>query len=141
MRETIKEWKDEWIETNGETDELEVIIADSIDDIYEGSFMNIPEALEEKKVISCGKILNSTISNRIGAYSLKVWKEYIMLQVELSNNYIKLLEQKKALEWQLDHETSETDKYIHEQVLDKINAKLDEKEFDYFLHLEQIEQM
>jgi hypothetical protein len=64
-----------------------------------------------------------------------------MLQVELSNNYIKLLEQKKALEWQLEHDTSETDKYIHKQVLDKINAKLDEKEFDYFLYLEQIEQM
>lgn len=64
-----------------------------------------------------------------------------MLQAKLSNNYIKLLEQKKALEWQLKHETNETDKYIHEQVLDKINAKLDEKEFDYFLYLEQIEQM
>lgn len=64
-----------------------------------------------------------------------------MLQVELSNNHIKLLQQKKALEWQLKHDTNETDKYIHEQVLDKINAKLDEKEFDYFLYLEQIEQM
>lgn len=66
---------------------------------------------------------------------------YNMLQVELSNNRIKLLEQKKALEWQLEHETNETDRYIHKQVLDKINAKLDEKEFDYFLYLEQIEQM
>jgi hypothetical protein len=77
MRKTIKDWKDEWIETNGETDELEVIISDSsLDDlspyIYEGSFMNIPKELDEKKVISSGRILDSTVSDRIGAYSLEV---------------------------------------------------------------------
>ena len=75
MRETVKEWKDEWIETNGKTNELEVLITDSsLDDmspyIYEGSFNNIPEALEGKKVISNGKILDSSVPDRIGAYSL-----------------------------------------------------------------------
>lgn len=76
MRETIKEWKDEWIETNGETDELEVLISynnsDSDRYIYEGSFANIPEELEEKKVVNSGKILDSTVLDRIGAYSLKI---------------------------------------------------------------------
>lgn len=76
MRETIKEWKDEWIETNGETDELEVLISynnsDSDGYIYEGSFANIPEELEEKKVVNSGKILDSTVLDRIGAYSLKI---------------------------------------------------------------------
>lgn len=76
MRETIKEWKNEWIETNGETDELEVLISYSNSDkdgyIYEGSFASIPEELEEKKVVDCGKILDSTVPTRIGAYSLKI---------------------------------------------------------------------
>lgn len=49
MRETIKEWKDEWIETNGKTDEL-----------------------EEKKVVNSAKIIDSTVPDRIGAYSLKI---------------------------------------------------------------------
>lgn len=71
MRETIKDWKDEWIETNGKTDELEVIISDSeLGDtapyIYEGSFVGIPKVLEEKKVISSGRILDSTVKDRIG---------------------------------------------------------------------------
>jgi len=77
MRETVKEWKDEWIETNGETNELEVVITDSnLDDlvpyIYEGSFVNIPTELEEKKIINNGKILDSSIPDRIGAYSLTI---------------------------------------------------------------------
>ena len=77
MRETIKEWKDEWIETNGKTDELEVLITDSsLSDlesyIYEGSFVGIPEYLEDKKVVSSGKVLTSTVKDRIGAYSLTI---------------------------------------------------------------------
>ncbi len=76
MRETIKEWKNEWIETNGHTDELEVLIcySNSYSDgyIYEGSFENIPEELEEKKVVDWGKILDSTVPARRGAYSLKI---------------------------------------------------------------------
>lgn len=74
MRETIKEWKDEWIETNGETNELEVLISYINSDkyIYEGSFANIPEELEEKKVVNSSKILDSTVPDRIGAYSLKI---------------------------------------------------------------------
>lgn len=75
MRETVREWKDEWIETNGKTDELEVLIKDSsLDDfapyLYEGNFAGIPIELEEKKVIGSGKILDSSIAARIGTYSL-----------------------------------------------------------------------
>ena len=77
MRETIKDWKKEWIETNGKTEDLEVLIKDSsLDDfapcIYEGSFVNIPESLEEKKVIEWGQVCDSSIPNRIGAYSLTI---------------------------------------------------------------------
>jgi len=75
MRETVKEFKDEWIETNGKTDELEVVIADSKIDssyIYEGSFVNIPIELEDKSVIDYAKIINSTVPERIGAYSLTI---------------------------------------------------------------------
>lgn len=72
MRETVKEWKDEWLETNGKTDELEVIISEGESDVYEGSFSDIPKKLEEKKVISSGTILDSTIHERIGAYKLKI---------------------------------------------------------------------
>ncbi len=76
MRDTIKEWKNEWIETNGETDELEVLISNTNSDtdgyIYEGSFSNIPAELEEKKVADWGKVLTSTVPARTGAYSLKV---------------------------------------------------------------------
>jgi len=77
MRETIGEWKSEWIGTNGKTDELEVLIHDSkLDDfhscVYEGSFAKIPEILEKKKVIDWGKILASSIQDRTGAYSLTI---------------------------------------------------------------------
>jgi len=77
MRETVKEWKNEWIETNGETDELEVVIEDvKLDDfascVYEGSFKDIPEDLLDKKVIESWKIINSSVSKRIGAYALRI---------------------------------------------------------------------
>ena len=75
MRETIKEWKQEWIETNGETHELEVLIENSVLNenapyIYEGSFVNIPKELEEVKVIDWAKVLTSSEPSRIGAYKL-----------------------------------------------------------------------
>jgi hypothetical protein len=77
MRDTVKEWKDEWIETNGETTDLEVLIKDgNLDDlapyVYEGSFIEIPKELEWKKVIDSGKILDSSVPARIGAYSLTI---------------------------------------------------------------------
>ena len=77
MRETVKEWKKEWIDTNGETNELEVSIKDSSLDeftslIYEGSFAGIPKKLEEKKVVDWGKICNSSVPERVGAYSLTI---------------------------------------------------------------------
>lgn len=77
MRATIGEWKQEWIDASGKTDELEVLITDSgLDDlapyVYEGSFTKIPETLENKKVIDCGKILVSSVQDRIGAYLLTI---------------------------------------------------------------------
>lgn len=77
MRENVKEWKKEWIDTNGETNELEVSINDSSLDefaspIYEGSFAGIPEELEEMKVIEWGKICNSSLPERVGIYSLTI---------------------------------------------------------------------
>jgi len=77
MRKTIKDWKNDWIDTNGITEGLEVIIRDSnLHDsapyVYEGSFAKIPEALEKKKVIECGKVLDSSIAIRIGAYRLTI---------------------------------------------------------------------
>lgn len=75
MRETVKDWKQEWIETNGETEELEVLIensnlSDNAPYIYEGSFVSIPKELEEKKVIDWAKILTSSEPARIGSYKL-----------------------------------------------------------------------
>lgn len=72
--ETIRDWKDEWIKTNGKTDDLEVLIRynNEDEDIYEGSFVDIPKDLEEKKVINYSKILTSTVPERIGAYILKI---------------------------------------------------------------------
>lgn len=77
MRETLKDWKDEWIQTFGVTDGLEVIIADSTLDemapyVYEGSFAQIPDRLLSRKVIQCVKILMSSIEVRNGAYSLTI---------------------------------------------------------------------
>ena len=47
MRETVREWQEEWIGTNGLTHELEVIISDSSleafrTEVYSGSFADIP---------------------------------------------------------------------------------------------------
>lgn len=77
MSETLKDWKRDWIKENGQTHDLEVLINDSkLDElepyIYEGSFVDIPEELLDKKVIRCGQILESTVPERNGAYSLTI---------------------------------------------------------------------
>lgn len=76
MRDTVRDWKDEWIEENGITDELEVIVgerSDSFEDyLYEGSFAKIPEELLDKKVIEFYKVVCSTVTERVGAYKLMV---------------------------------------------------------------------
>ena len=77
MRETVGEWKKEWIETNGQTHELEVVIQDgSLDNfapyIYEGSFVDIPEELLCKNVVDYGRIVESSEPERKGAYSLTI---------------------------------------------------------------------
>lgn len=78
MRETLKDWKRDWIETNGETHDLEVVIKNSKFDefapyVYEGSFVDIPEELLDQKVIDYGRIVESTVVERKGAYSLTIW--------------------------------------------------------------------
>lgn len=76
MRETLGDWKRDWIEANGETDDVEVLISkgDSYYNpyIYEGSFKNIPEELLNEKVIYYGQVLDSSIPERVVAYSLKI---------------------------------------------------------------------
>ncbi len=77
MIETIRDWKNKWMETNGETEKLEVVIEDSklgeaAPYVYEGSFKDIPEDLLDEKVIEDGKIIDSSVSERIGAYSLTI---------------------------------------------------------------------
>lgn len=83
IRETIGDWKKNWIETNGLTNELEVTIKDgslkksdtSPDEgvsLYEGSFAKIPDELLEKKVIEYGQIIASSDPEREGCYSLNV---------------------------------------------------------------------
>ncbi len=79
MRQTIGDWKKEWIKTNGLTNELEVIIQDSHPDdgisLYEGSFANIPDKLLEKKVIKFSQIVASSDPERNGCYLLLVLRE------------------------------------------------------------------
>lgn len=77
MRETLRDWKRDWIEANGKTHELEVVIKDSkLDEfapyVYEGCFVNIPEELLDQKVIDCGRIVESSVPERNGAYSLTI---------------------------------------------------------------------
>lgn len=77
MRETVRDWQTDWIEQNGETDDLEVIIEDSGMEelsryVYKGSFSNIREDLLDRKVIESGKIIESSVPEHIGAYSLMI---------------------------------------------------------------------
>lgn len=77
MRKTLKDWKRDWINENGKTHDLEVLIKDSNRDefasyVFEGSFVDIPEELLDKKVIECGRIIDSSVPERNGAYSLTI---------------------------------------------------------------------
>ena len=73
MRTKVRDWQRDWIQDNGRTDELEVIIAESDGaEIYSGSFVGIPEYELDKKVMVSGRILDSTIPERIGAIRLVV---------------------------------------------------------------------
>ena len=77
MRETLKDWKDEWIQAFGVTDGLEVVIADSTLDemdayVYEGSFAQIPDRLLSCKVIQCSRIIASSVKERNGALLLTI---------------------------------------------------------------------
>lgn len=77
MRETLKDWRRDWIKENGETHELEVVISSSkldnfVPDVYEGSFYDIPDYLLDKKVVKSGQIIESTIPERNGAYLLTI---------------------------------------------------------------------
>ena len=74
MRETVRDWQRDWIKTNGETNDTEVLIDIGEDTFkpyaYEGSFKDIPEELLERKVVRSGKILDSSVPERVGAYTL-----------------------------------------------------------------------
>ncbi|MFV0527651.1 MAG: hypothetical protein ACK5MN_02870 [Lachnospiraceae bacterium] len=77
MRETLRAWKKEWIETNGLTDELEVVVkAEELDEhapaVYEGSFAEIPEEMLDKKVLESAQIVASSVPEREGVYSLLI---------------------------------------------------------------------
>lgn len=76
MREKLRDWKRDWIEANGETDDIEVLISEGDDTfkpyIYEGSFKDIPEELLDRKVINFGQIMDSSVPERVGAYSLTI---------------------------------------------------------------------
>lgn len=77
MRETLKDWKDEWAQTFGMTDGLEVVIADSAVDemapyMYEGSFAQIPDSLLSCKVIQCSRIIASSVEERNNAFFLTI---------------------------------------------------------------------
>lgn len=75
MRKTVKDWKRDWIKANGETHDFEVALeyrnATASDPyVYEGSFVDIPEDLMDKKVIEWARIIDSSEQERIGAYVL-----------------------------------------------------------------------
>lgn len=77
MRKTVRDWQSDWITTNGKTNDLEVVIKDSALDelapyVYEGSFSEIDAELLDRKVIHCGRIIESTVPKRNGAYSLTI---------------------------------------------------------------------
>ena len=73
MRTRVRDWQRDWIQDNGRTDELEVIIAESDGaEIHSGSFVGIPEYELDKKVMVSGRILDSTVPERIGAIWLVV---------------------------------------------------------------------
>lgn len=77
MRKVLRDWQRDWIAANGKTSDLEVVIKDSTLDVfaayvYEGSFAGIPEELLERRVIGWGRIVASSVPERIGAYGLDI---------------------------------------------------------------------
>ena len=40
MRETLRDWKRDWIEANGETDDIEVLISEGEDSFYNPYMLN-----------------------------------------------------------------------------------------------------
>lgn len=77
MRETIRDWQNDWLDTNGPTHELEVLITDSSHGksdsyIYEGSFIDIPVILLDRRVIKSSQVLASSVPERVGTYSLTI---------------------------------------------------------------------
>lgn len=76
-RNTVKDWKNNWLKANGFTNDYEVVITDSKSKeqstyVYEGCFADIPENLLEREVVECWKILASSVPEREGAYSLVI---------------------------------------------------------------------
>lgn len=74
MRVKLKDWKSDWISSNGKTKGYEVRILhfDSDNILYEGSFSEIPNHLLDKNVLSSSQILTSSLPDHIGAYVLKI---------------------------------------------------------------------
>lgn len=72
-RETLRDWRKEWIQTNGETHDLEVVVRnDEKDELYEGCFLNMPLNLLDKKVVKTQYIITSSCPERVGAYILEI---------------------------------------------------------------------
>lgn len=74
MRETVGEFQEEWIKTNGETDGLEVLLQTEDSDyyLYKGCFAGIPEEFLDRKVLRYGQVMASSIPEHAGAYKLTI---------------------------------------------------------------------
>lgn len=77
MRETVKDWRNDWIKSNGKTVGLEVIIRRLEKNVnwrgvYEGNFADIPEEYLDQKVIEHYQILASTDTGRERVYVLGI---------------------------------------------------------------------
>lgn len=77
MMETLRDWQRQWIEINGITRDLEVVIYDSTLDkyhpsIYEGCFADINPDLLDREVIETARVIASSDPKRNGAYSLTI---------------------------------------------------------------------
>lgn len=84
MRETLEDWKRDWIDANGETDDIEVLISEGDNAftpyIYEGSFKDIPEELLDKKWFIVGKLWTSQFQKELALIHL-LYKERMCLYV------------------------------------------------------------
>ena len=73
MRTTVRDWQRDWIRDNGQTDDFEVVLSeDSGEEIYSGSFKNIPDSELDKDVLYWGRVADTSAPERIGAYRLVV---------------------------------------------------------------------